>query len=52
MSLTKKIRFEVFKRDGFQCGYCGNTPPKVVLEVDHIEPISKGGKDDMNNLLQ
>lgn len=51
MALTKKIRFEVFKRDGFKCGYCGQTPPAVILEIDHIEAISKGGSDDINNLL-
>ena len=50
-SLSKKTRFEVFKRDGFQCAYCGQSPPSVVLEVDHIEPISKGGTDDVNNLI-
>lgn len=51
MAISKKIRFEVFKRDEFRCGYCGSTPPQVVLEVDHIDPKSKGGKDDINNLL-
>lgn len=51
MSITKKIRFEVFKRDGFICQYCGGTPPESVLEVDHIQPKSKGGSDDMNNLV-
>lgn len=51
MAISKKIRFEVVKRDGFQCGYCGRTPPEVVLEVDHINPKSKGGKDDINNLI-
>lgn len=51
MALSKKIRFEVFKRDGFQCAYCGKTPPEVSLEVDHIHPKSKGGSDDLNNLL-
>lgn len=51
MAITKKIRFEVFKRDGFQCAYCGKTPPEVALEVDHIEPKSKGGSDDINNLV-
>lgn len=51
MSISKKIRFEVFKRDGFQCAYCGKTPPSVILEVDHIDPISKGGKDGINNLI-
>lgn len=51
MSITKKLRFEVFKRDGFQCAYCGKTPPAVVLEIDHIEPRAKGGSDDINNLI-
>ena len=51
MSISKKIRFEVFKRDGFVCAYCGKSPPTVTLEVDHIEPRSKGGKDDLNNLI-
>lgn len=51
MALSKKIRFEVFKRDSFTCAYCGKTPPTVTLEVDHIDPKSKGGKDDINNLI-
>ena len=50
MSVSKKLRFEVFKRDGFTCQYCGKTPPDVTLEVDHINPKSKKGKDDINNL--
>lgn len=51
MALSKKIRFEVFKRDEFRCGYCGKNPPQAILEVDHIDPKSKGGKDDINNLI-
>lgn len=51
MAISKKLRFEVFKRDGFQCAYCGRKPPAVVLECDHINPKSKGGKNDINNLI-
>lgn len=49
--ISKTVRFEVFKRDGFQCGYCGKSPPEVCLEVDHVDPKSKGGVDDINNLI-
>lgn len=49
--LPKSIRFEVFKRDRFTCQYCGAKSPDVVLHVDHIEPVSKGGTDDLLNLL-
>ena len=50
-SLSKKVRFEVFKRDNFTCQYCGGKAPQVVLEVDHIEPVSKGGTNDILNLV-
>lgn len=51
IQLSKKIRFDIFKRDGFICQYCGNTPPKVVLEVDHIIPVCKGGTNSIDNLI-
>lgn len=50
-SISKKARFEVFKRDSFKCQYCGDTPPDAVLEIDHIEPVSKGGENDIDNLI-
>lgn len=50
-SVSNKIRFEVFKRDCFTCQYCGLSSPKVVLEVDHIEPVSKGGSNNILNLI-
>jgi len=50
-SLSKKTRFEIFKRDGFTCQYCGKTPPQVILEVDHINPVINGGENDVTNLV-
>lgn len=50
-AISKKTRFEVFKRDDFACSYCGQKPPAVVLEVDHIVPVAKGGKNGMDNLI-
>lgn len=49
--LTKSVRFEVFKRDSFTCAYCGNHPPAVVLEVDHINPVKSGGDNSIDNLI-
>lgn len=50
-SISKKTRFEVFKRDGFKCQYCGAEAPKFVLNVDHIKPVADGGSNDMMNLI-
>lgn len=50
-ALSKSIRFEVFKRDSFKCQYCGGEAPNVLLHVDHIEPVSKGGTNDITNLI-
>lgn len=50
-AIPKFIRFEVFKRDKFTCQYCGASAPEVILEIDHIKPVSKGGTDDMMNLV-
>lgn len=48
--LSKSTRFEIFKRDGFRCVYCGATPVQKELRVDHIQPVAKGGTDDPSNL--
>lgn len=50
-TLSKKTRFEVFKRDGFACQYCGATPPGAVLHVDHIHPLAEGGTNTLDNLI-
>ena len=45
------LRWEVLKRDAFTCQYCGRSAPEVKLEVDHITPVSEGGKDTKENLV-
>jgi hypothetical protein len=51
VAVSKKKRFEVFKRDKFVCQYCGQSPPDVILECDHIAPRCEGGSDDYSNLI-
>lgn len=50
-AISKKLRFEVFKRDYFRCQYCGATPPNVILHVDHINPVAEGGENNIDNLV-
>lgn len=50
-AISKKARFEVFKRDGFICQYCGAHPPLVILHVDHINPVALGGINHMDNYV-
>jgi hypothetical protein len=50
-AIPQSIRFEVFKRDLFTCQYCGRKAPEVILEVDHIIPVAKGGDNSIENLV-
>jgi 5-methylcytosine-specific restriction endonuclease McrA len=44
------IRWQVFQRDGWKCVACGRgSQNDVILQVDHIIPRSKGGKDSLSN---
>lgn len=51
MAVTPKNRFAILERDWFACKYCWWKPPFVQLEIDHIIPKSKWGKDTIENLI-
>ncbi len=51
MVINKKRRFQVLERDGFRCRYCGANGTAEQLHVDHILPVSRGGSDDLDNLV-
>ena len=49
--MTDSIRYDVMRRDNFRCVLCGATADDgVKLHVDHIFPVSRGGKTEMSNL--
>lgn len=51
--MTKKLREFIKKRDNFTCCNCGNSTqvePNLLLEIDHIIPVSKGGHTEEDNL--
>ena len=51
--MTKKLREFIKKRDNYTCCNCGNSiyaEPNLLLEIDHIIPVSKGGCTEEKNL--
>lgn len=52
-AMTKDLREAIKKRDNYTCCICGNSvlkEPNLLLEVDHIIPVAKGGKTQADNL--
>lgn len=49
--MSAKLRYDVLQRDGFRCQICGATAADgAQLHVDHIIPVSKGGRTELSNL--
>lgn len=51
--MTSKLRREIKERDDFTCRICNNSTQKeenLLLEIDHIIPVSKGGLTEKDNL--
>ena len=51
--MTSKLRETIKTRDNFTCCCCGNSTyaePNLLLEIDHIIPVSKGGCTVEDNL--
>lgn len=51
--MTSKLRQTIKERDNFTCKQCGVSTaqePHLLLEIDHIVPVSKGGLTTEDNL--
>jgi hypothetical protein len=51
MAVSRRLRFEILRRDDHTCRYCGATAPDVKLTIDHVVPNALGGSDDPTNLV-
>jgi hypothetical protein len=50
-AVSTRVRFEVMRRDGFKCVYCGATAQETRLEVDHRVPVAERGTSEPANLV-
>ncbi len=48
--IPASLRYEVMKRDRGKCQWCSRQAPDVVIHLDHIVPVSKGGETTLENL--
>ncbi|MBR4194483.1 MAG: HNH endonuclease [Oscillospiraceae bacterium] len=49
--MSKQLRDRIAERDHYTCRICGkHMPDGVGLQIDHIVPVSKGGKSVPSNL--
>lgn len=51
LAISKRLRFEILRRDNHTCRYCGASAPDVKLTVDHVKPEALGGKTVPENLV-
>lgn len=51
MPLSKRLRYEILRRDNHTCRYCGAGAPDARLEVDHVIPEALGGGSEPSNLV-
>jgi hypothetical protein len=51
VTVSKRLRYEVLRRDNHACRYCGAAAPDAKLTVDHVLPVTLGGTDEPGNLV-
>ncbi|HEX8946901.1 MAG TPA: HNH endonuclease [Candidatus Paceibacterota bacterium] len=52
-NISLSLRLQVLNRDNFRCVFCGKSPATDLgtkLHIDHIQPFSRGGKSELENL--
>ena len=50
-NVVRLTRENIMTRDGHCCQYCGKKPSLRELNIDHVLPRSRGGRDSWENLV-
>lgn len=49
--VSKRLRYEILRRDNHTCRYCGAKAADAKMTVDHVTPIALGGTTEPANLV-
>ena len=49
-SFSPELKKELFKAQNGKCMYCGRKPGIDLMDIDHKNPMAKGGSDQKRNL--
>lgn len=49
-NIKGSLRHQTFRRDNYTCCECGITNKETILHIDHIVPVKRGGKNELDNL--
>ena len=50
--IRQEKRLAIYLRDGLACAYCGaSVEDGAPLTLDHLRPVSRGGKNEATNLV-
>lgn len=49
-SFPVELKRELHRKQGGKCMYCGRRPGMDLMDIDHKNPMAKGGSDQKRNL--
>jgi hypothetical protein len=49
--IVRLTRRNLMLRDGYRCQYCGRSAGERALNIDHVQPRSRGGRESWENLV-
>ena len=48
---VRENRIKIYERDNYVCQHCGKQLTRFSATLDHLQPVSEGGRNNYNNLV-